>query len=247
MLDNQYSGSSFVSISEYIWRIFNLKQMDFQYTCSQMVLLCIDPHQVYKSTKFRKMTKNQWARDDPSFILLICYFIIISSLSFSISFGTTGILHFIRLVLGSCFIEFLLSGCLISTLLWFITNKYMIKSRALSSERSQVEWLYAFDIHCNSFFPSIILLYIIQYFLSPLLINDNFISLFVANSLYAFSFAYYMYITFLGYSILPFIHNPTKLLMPIALIFIFLPLSLILHKNMSYIVFHAYFGYNPSS
>ena len=156
-----------------------------------------------------------------------------------------GFLHFLRLVLGSCLIEFLLLGFFISTLLWYIVNKYMTVNRALSSEKQQVEWLYAFDIHCNSFFPVLILLYVIQYFLSPFLISNSFFSLLLADILYSISFAYYIYLTFLGYSILPFINKPTKLLMPIGLIFIILPICLLAQVNLSYIVFHAYFGYNP--
>ena len=38
----------------------------------------------------------------------------------------------------------------------------------------QVEWMYAFDIHCNSFFPLFLLLYVLQFFLLPFLLNGPF-------------------------------------------------------------------------
>ena len=34
------------------------------------VNLCLDPKRVYKNTSYHKQTKNQWARDDPAFIVL---------------------------------------------------------------------------------------------------------------------------------------------------------------------------------
>jgi len=38
-----------------------------------------------------------------------------ASLAFSIAFGVSSLLHFIRIVLGSIFIEFLGLGCLVAT------------------------------------------------------------------------------------------------------------------------------------
>ena len=37
----------------------------------------------------------------------------------------------------------------------------------------RVEWLYAFDIHCNSFFPLFIMLYVVQLVLSPILLANG--------------------------------------------------------------------------
>jgi hypothetical protein len=68
------------------------------------------------------------------------------------------------------------------------------------SVEQEVEWLYAFDIHCNSFFPFFVLMYVVQFFLSPLIIGPDFLACLLANSLYAFAGGYYVYITFLGYS-----------------------------------------------
>ncbi len=35
----------------------------------------------------------------------------------------------------------------------------------------RVEWLYAFDVHCNGFFPLYVLLYVVQFFLTPILLQ----------------------------------------------------------------------------
>jgi hypothetical protein len=37
----------------------------------------------------------------------------------------------------------------------------------------RVEWLYAFDIHCNAFFPLFIMLYVVQLILSPILLAQG--------------------------------------------------------------------------
>lgn len=81
----------------------------------------------------------------------------------------------------------------------WIANKFMKFQRVLNTEQD-VEWLYAFDIHCNGFFPVFVLLGPVQFFLSPLLLKDNFMALLIGNTLYAFALCYYHYITFLGYT-----------------------------------------------
>ena len=75
-----------------------------------------------------------------------------------------------------------------------------MKVQRIHSIEQEVEWLYTFDIHCNGFFPLFIILYVAQYYLAPFIMGDDFLSLFVANSLYAMAFAYYHYVSFLGYS-----------------------------------------------
>jgi len=64
----------------------------------------------------------------------------------------------------------------------------------------EIEWLYAFDIHCNAFFPVFVLLYVVQYFFAPVLIQPDFMATVAANLLYAGAFSYYHYVSFLGYS-----------------------------------------------
>lgn len=72
--------------------------------------------------------------------------------------------------------------------------------RVLSVDQ-EVEWLYAFDIHCNGFFPLFAVLFVLQYFLCYWLVHGgSYIATVVGNSLYAFALCYYWYITFLGYS-----------------------------------------------
>merc|ERR1712206_77582 len=81
-----------------------------------------------------------------------------------------------------------------------------------------MEWMYAFDIHCNSFFPVFVLLHTIHYFLLPLLIESTYLGTFMSNMLYAVAFCYYSYITSLGYSVLPFLENTDVFLYPSVIV-----------------------------
>ena len=45
--------------------------MDFEFAMWQAVYLLVNPQQVYRNFAYRKQTKNQYARDDPAFLVLI--------------------------------------------------------------------------------------------------------------------------------------------------------------------------------
>lgn len=64
----------------------------------------------------------------------------------------------------------------------------------------KVEWAYAFDVHCNSFFPLFLILYVLQFFFMPLLQRHNWISIFIGNTMYLTAAVWYIYGTFLGYN-----------------------------------------------
>lgn len=56
-------GGGTVHVPEYVRRLFQYAQMDIDYTLWQMLYLCVSPSRVYRTTKYHKQTKNQWARD----------------------------------------------------------------------------------------------------------------------------------------------------------------------------------------
>ncbi len=63
----------------------------------------------------------------------------------------------------------------------------------------EVEWLYAFDVHCNAYFCSFLVTHVLQYFLLPLLMGRSIIACLLSNLLYALATVWYAYITHLGY------------------------------------------------
>ncbi|ONM53590.1 UNC-50 family protein [Zea mays] len=171
----------------YLRRIVKWQQMDIEYTFWQMVHLCTSPKVVYQHTKYHKQTKNQWARDDPAFVVILILFLV------------------------------------------FATSAYCAA-------------LYAFDVHCNSFFPAFVILYVVQYFLSPLLVAHGFFPALLSNLLFVVAISYYHYLNFLGYDVLPFLDRTTFFLYPIGLVIILSPLMILIGFNPTRYFLSLYFG-----
>lgn len=56
---------------KYLRRLFRFQQMDFEFAAWQMLYLFTSPQRVYRNFHYRKQTKDQWARDDPAFLVLL--------------------------------------------------------------------------------------------------------------------------------------------------------------------------------
>lgn len=156
---------------QYLQRLTDVRQMDIQSALDQMkTLLSTRPQVVYKTAYYRKQTKNHWARDDPAFVALQLVFLVIASIAYAVAFRikVTGVISF---VLASVLWNWLAMGLLIATTCREIANRYLTVNQSSTVHvRQQVEWLYAFDIHCNSFFPVFVVLcaYSIYCYYAPL-------------------------------------------------------------------------------
>ena len=93
--------------------------------------------------------------------------------------------------------------------------------------------MYALDVHCNAFVPVSALLYGAQFLLLPLLLRGGFLAALLSNALYAAAFVVYYYLTFLGYSELPFLSRCEVFVYPIALVPVALVISLGLRFNVT--------------
>lgn len=157
--------------------------------------------------------------------------------SFGASFGRS-----IYNILAAVAIDFILLGVGTSTLCWYLANTYLRAQSHSHTVEQKVEWLYAFDVHCNSYFPVFLMLYVLQYFLSPLLLSRTFISSLLANILYGFALSYYHYMNFLGYSALPFLHATDLFLYPIGVIGLLGLLAILFGFNPAIFTLSIYFG-----
>lgn len=215
---------------KYLRRLFKIRQMDFEYAFWQMVYLFVAPQKVYRNFQYRKDTRDQWARDDPAFLVLLSFWLLISSIGFAVVLGLHFI-GFIKFIVWVIFIDCVGVGVLIATFFWFITNRYMV----IAPPRGQdVEWGYAFDVHLNAFFPLLMILHLFQLvFLGSVINADWFIGRFFGNTLWLIAIGYYIYITFLGYSALPFLKNTRSILFPITAVLLIYILSLVFNWNFS--------------
>lgn len=223
--------------SKFLRRLVYFHHMDFEFALWQMLYLFISPQKVYRNFQYRKQTKDQFARDDPAFLVLLSFWLIVSSIGFSILLKLSFV-QFLNFLLWVVFIDCIGVGLFIATFLWFISNHYLRKP---TCQDQDVEWGYAFDVHLNAFFPLLILLHLVQLFFYHVLINhDWFISRLFGNSLWLLALGYYIYITFLGYSALPILRNTQILLYPMTITFLLYIISLITGWNVCITIMNFY-------
>jgi len=228
---------------------------------------------VYKLAYYRKQTKNHWARDDPAFVAVQIVLLALSSLAYCIAFRIDGIfLSALTFAFHSIVVNYLGVGLLVASIGRAVANAHLLtvpsssnasaaggsassaqlqQQQPVSSSsglhvRQTVEFMYAFDIHCNAFFPLFVMLYGVQFFLLPIVLGRNFMAFFMSNVLYGIAFGWYFYVTHLGYRALPFLSNTEIFLFPIAGVLFLFILNLIGYPfgfgwNASRIMAHLYF------
>lgn len=253
------------SLHEYLWSRLRRGHMDFEYGLWLMVNLCMSPRTAFRSTLYHSRTKGQWARDDPAFLVVLLYLVLVVCVAWSVAFEQASPLRILGRVLYVAGVDFFACGVLVSTMGWWVANNYL-HDRAVgrlaprdwpasasaatggaaagtAGQRGEsVEWLYAFDVHANAFLPMFVLLHIVQYALLPLLLRPGFGYALLSNCIYAAAFSSYHYLTFLGYSELPFVQRCECFVYPVALILLLLVLSPVLGINASATVAYIYFG-----
>ncbi|KJE97468.1 hypothetical protein CAOG_07323 [Capsaspora owczarzaki ATCC 30864] len=236
---HHYAGAA-TRRHKFIRRLLNFRQMDFQFALSQVADLCFRPKEAYRNIYYHRQTKNQWARDDPAFMVVLITVILISAICFSLRFSL-GVGGFFKFFLWSVFVDFLGTGLVIATCCWAFTNRFM-RTHTLHGVEQSVEWAYAFDVHCNAFLPLLLILHVLQLvLLTPFIMNTpDFFSALVCNTLWLVALTYYTYITYLGYAALPFLERTVYFLYPVALSFISYIISLLIGWNITRSVFRFY-------
>ncbi|KAL9183920.1 hypothetical protein ACHAXT_004776 [Thalassiosira profunda] len=240
--------SATLTPQQYLQRMTDLQQMDLQSAVDQMrTLLSFYPQRVYKMAYYRKQTKNHWARDDPGFCFLQVVMILASSIAYGFAFRIASFSAIIGFVTKSILIHWLGFGVVMASVGRLIANQHLMTTATSSSHVKQnVEWLYAFDVHCNAFVPLFVLLYGVQFFLLPIVLGTSLLSLGVSNTLFAVAFGWYFYITHLGYRALPFLSNTEVFLFPIAAVLVLYVFNFVgypfgLGFNASRIIAYVYF------
>ncbi|XP_063161057.1 protein unc-50 homolog isoform X1 [Candoia aspera] len=215
---------------KYLRRLLHFRHMDFEFALWQMLYLFTSPQKVYRNFQYRKQTKDQWARDDPAFLVLLSVWLCVSTIGFGFVLGL-GFVEMIKLLLWVVFIDCVGVGLLIATLMWFISNKFLLKHQ---NRDYDVEWGYAFDVHLNAFYPLLVILHFIQlFFIQYVILSASSLGYFVGNTFWLIAISYYIYVTFLGYSALPFLKNTVILLYPFALLILLYVVSLAVGWNFT--------------
>ncbi|KAK9462604.1 UNC-50 [Lipomyces oligophaga] len=217
-------------------RLLKPPTLDFETAIWEVCYLFIAPKKVYRQIYYRIETKNSWARDDPSFVILLSGFLLLTAVAWGVAYSP-GFLSIVELMFDIVLVDFLLVGAIISTIAYFAIPRFLRQRQtrgvmAMAQQDSTLEWAYCFDVHCNSFLIIWFALYVLQFVMLPIIIKDNWLSLFLGNTLFFAAISYYIVITYLGYTILPFLERTELLLLPI------IPVSIL------YVI--SLFGYNVS-
>ena len=107
---------------------------------------------------------------------------------------------------------------LVALALPFYCLRRLILPPASPARPQTVEWLYAFDIHCNGFFVSFLFTHVLQFLLLPLLLTDSLAATICADLIWVVALSSYFFVTHLGYRALPFLKHTEYFLYPIGII-----------------------------
>ncbi|KAL3235966.1 Gmh1p [Nakaseomyces bracarensis] len=187
--------------------------LDFETAIWEMANLIFKPRKTFRSIYYQRQTKNQWARDDPSFFILEITLLTVSSIFWSIFYYHHSFWKSLQSIFNMIFVDFFLFGFVIATLFWVTLNQSKFKFRSAAS--SSVEWAYCFDVHCNAFLIVLLGLYYVRFLLLPL---SAVFGVLIPNILFCSSFTYYFILTFYGYSQLPFLKNISFILFPTVIL-----------------------------
>ena len=105
--------------------MLSFRQMDCDYCVWQMLQLCVDPKRVYRTTSYHSNTKQQSARDDPAFLLVLFYTLILAVIGWFLALGCGGLLSLLQLVSYVILIDFLALGALLASFGWWLSNSFL--------------------------------------------------------------------------------------------------------------------------
>lgn len=159
------TGLSKRFIKHYLFKMANRKQMDFDLALLLMLQALRAPSKLYLHTKRLKQIRNHWYRDDPCLTAVILVLMLALGILYGIvtkqSFGGT-------VKTACCFVllHFVAGAIACSAAFKWAAERFMIKTDKQSDTGGQrvsrIEPMYAFDVHCNGFFPVIVFSYIAQ-------------------------------------------------------------------------------------
>lgn len=251
-------------------RLFKPNTLDFETATWEVFHLIVNPKKMHRSIYTYRQQNNRgssYARDDPSFLILLTGLLSILAVAWGLAYSP-HIWDIVKLLFNMVLVDFYLNGVIVASLSWLLVN--MLVNRLFSILRvfsmsstygvNYVDWGFCFDVHCNGFLMIWLLLYLLQFFLLPLISNKkSSISLILGNSLYFGAVAHYLVITFYGFNALPFLnstsyarpgsqHSPAKILQ-VILVAVMIPLlavwwllTILLQFNVAYTMVDNYFN-----
>ena len=104
---------------------------------SSWAYICLDAFRMLEtwdslslSLSLSTETRESWSRDDPAFLVCICAFLLVSTLGYTI-FLRLGIIGFFITCLWTVLVDCIITGLIVSTLLWYVYEKFIWKYKHL--------------------------------------------------------------------------------------------------------------------
>ncbi len=72
-------------------------------------------------------TKNQWARDDPAFVVLLSLYLTLSAIAYGLVYKV-GVLGMLRLILYMVGVDFLAVGAVVATFNWWVGSYWYVST-----------------------------------------------------------------------------------------------------------------------
>jgi hypothetical protein len=132
----------------------------------------------------QKQTKNTWHRPDPSFMYLMSFFLLLTSIAWGLAYAD-GFSRLVRITLAFVFGHFLGASLLVSTIAYFFVGRLLgpgipgLPGRrrqglftAQLGEQETLEFGYCFDVSIRAFFPVWVFLYVVQFVLMPVIAKE---------------------------------------------------------------------------
>lgn len=211
-----------------------------------MYSLCAKPSLVSKVSKARKMTKNHYHRDDPAFMVLQILFITLTTLAYGLTCGT--VMQTALMIVYDVLVGYLLAGAIFASVTWVIVNRFFISTGNFGEAKTETDWQYSFDVHCNGFFTYFMWTKVAQFILFPIAIGDSSLAQVLANGLHMVGIATYFHNVCLGYLELPMLVRQERLAYPIPIVVVlFTIITLFSSWNSSYWSISRTWGYTGAT
>lgn len=234
--DSGFGGPSrwVARLPPFLQRALQVDQMEFDSALSQMYSLLVKPNVVSKMSKARKMTKNHYYRDDPAFLVIQLFFIVVTVVAFHLALGHAIAPLFYNIVWD--IVAYMITAVVCASATLVVLSKYMMRDTFVNEARRDIEWQYCFDVHCNGYFVYFMWTRVAQYFLLYALLTTSRYSCLLSVLLFLAGSVSYFYTLFLGYLELPVLTSQQKLMYPIPVLVLLAFLFFICNFNLTYAI-----------
>ena len=193
-----------------------------------LVNMLLHPRSIYETTRIQFSLTQQWHRRDHSITKLVVLINFFISVLFALTFVSP--IAMIPFIIFDVAIPFVL-GLFIS-----ITLFYIIKKSFTTGDIFTVR--YSYDVHINSYYCYLFVSKILMFIFSPLLFQKSWIATIASNLLNCFADVFYIYVTYLGYAILPHFKIPSKaVLTMIGVVLVFYGILTLCNVNLACLIF----------